>query len=481
LIPFAPFEPDKSPFNGAASEATKNVLPIADGWGPMPSLQEISASLGAQCRGAVYVRTSSGTYAVIAGTATALKKLNTTDYTWDDISGASAPYSVPENDEWSFTVFGTTLIAHTLGDDIQAYDIESGGSFADLAGSPPRAKYSWVAGDFLVLGYLTDEPRAVQWSGLNDPEYWTISERGADKQTLPAFGEIMGGIGDERGSIITQRGGMRYMQFAPSSGYTFTFSVANEVRGTVAPRSIVQIGPGQFVYLSEDGFFMGKDGVPIGAERVDNWFFENIDKTYLQDVKGVADPYQKIVWWQFQTATGARLLIGYDWQLDRWCYSDQDVTFMVALTTPGITWDGLATLYATIDDVTAPFDSRLFTGGRPTFGAFTTGNKLAYFTGANKAATLETAEIEPAPGMRAFVNGGRAVTDASSFTVEVGTADFHGDSITYKAAVSPSTRSGHLPLRASGRLFKYRLNIPSGQDWSVASAITPEVVPEGKQ
>ena len=481
MIPFPPFEPDKSPFNGGAGDNLKNCLPVADGWGPMPSLSVISEALPGTFKNGAYVRTSSGDFVVIAGTSTGLYRLDTTDFSWVDISGPSAPYNVPLNDLWSFTLFGPNLIANSLGDVPQTYDIDAGGNFADLGGSPPVAKFSWAAGDFLVLAHLANEPSALQWSGLNNSAYWTIGQRGADKQLLPSGGEIMGGIPDQRGALVILRDAMQYMQFAPSSGYTFTFSPANEKRGTVAPYSIVQIGPGQFVYLSEDGFFSGVAGQPIGAERVDRWFFQNADPARLVDVIGVADPYQKIVWWQFATPAGSKLLLGYDWQLDRWCYSDQDVSQMVALTTPGITWDGLDALYATIDDVDEPFDSRLFTGGRPTFAAFTTDQKLAYFTGPNKAATLETADIELVPGSRAFVNGGRVQTDCTGFTMEIGAADFHGDSFTYKSAVSPSTRSGHLPFRASGRLHKFRMNIPAGEEWSHVTGIAPFFTPEGKQ
>ena len=94
-IPFGPFEPDKSPFEASVSQNVVNALPVANGWGPMPGLSVISQPLPSPCRGAVYVRTSTGTYSIIAGTETGLYRLDTTDYSWIDISGPSAPYSVP--------------------------------------------------------------------------------------------------------------------------------------------------------------------------------------------------------------------------------------------------------------------------------------------------------------------------------------------------------------------------------------------------
>lgn len=174
-------------------------------------------------------------------------------------------------------------------------------------------------------------------------------------------------------------------------------------------------------------------------------------------------------------------MLGYDWQLDRWCLSDQDLSDAGPLLTPGITWDGLDALYATIDDIDVPFDSRIFKGGSPAFAAFTTDNKLAYFTGSNQAATLQTAEIELNPGQRTFVNGGRAITDATSFTATIASSQFHGGAMTAKTAVSPSTRSGHLPFRCSGKLHQVTVNIPAGSVWSNISGVELTAPREGMQ
>lgn len=483
IIPFPPFAPDKSPYDVASSNNVVNALPVSDGWGPMPGLTEISAALGAECRGACFVRNAAGNYAVIAGTATRLYRLNTTDYTWTDISGVSAPYAVPLQDSWTFTRFGDQLVAHNLADAIQVYDIEAATTFADLAGSPPKAKYSWVSGDFLVLGYVegTAGEKKVRWSGINDIEHWTIGKKGSDVQELPEGDDIMGGFGDQGGFTVIQRNAMQFFPFAPSSGFTFTRQVINPKQGTLAPRSIVSIGPGMFFYLSEDGFFGGVERKPIGAERVDRWFLDQVDQTYLPEVQGVADPFEKIVWWKYRSLNGSYYRLGYDWQLDRWCTTDLQVGEMVALATPAITWDGLDLLYANIDAVSDPFDSRLFSGGRPTFATFTTDNKLAYFTGPNIEATLDTAEVEVDGITRAFVSGARVITDASGFTLQDGVQAFHGDTITWSTANSANSRTGLVPFRSDGRLHKFRLIIPEGTTWSIASAVNVNAQASGEQ
>lgn len=480
-IPFPPFEPDKSSFDPAASARVVNALPVAGGWGPMPGLTEISQALPSECVGATFVRTSTGIFRIIAGTRTRLYELDTTAYSWADITGPAGPYSVPIGDAWTFTRFGSKLVIHNLSDPIQVYDIEAGGTVANLAGSPPRAKYSWVAGDFLVLGY-TDAPngaKIVQWCELNNIEGWRVGKNGADYQELPEGDEIQGGFGENGGFTVIQRAAMQFFPFAPSSGFTFTRQVLNPKQGTLAPRSIVSIGPGAFFYLSEDGFFGGAERKPIGAERVDRWFLEQVDQTYLADVQGAADPFEKIVWWRFRKPDGTYQRLGYDWQLDQWCTTDLQVGEMVALATPAITWDGLSLLYATIDDVTEPFDSRLFSGGRPTFATFTSDNKLAYFTGAPLQATLETAQIELSPDSRTFVSGARVQTDAATFTVADGVTDYHGGTITWSTNNPPEARGKKVSFRSDGRLHKFRLIIAGGADWSIASSIKVDAQPSG--
>lgn len=482
MIPFPPFEPDKSPFNVSASEGTLNVLPAADGWKGMPSLTEVSDALGSECLGYVKVQDSDDELTIIAGTQTDLFRLDTSTspYSWVNISKSAAAYNVPIGDRWQFAVFGDHVIACNLGTVLQAYDINTPTAFADISGSP-TARTIWVTGDYLCVGSLANDPSRMAWSGINDHTAWTYGQEGSDTQLFPDGGEVLGGFGAQNGGIVMQRDKIRYQNFAPGTGLTFTFSEANSERGTLSQFAHVSLAPNRFFYLSSDGFFSGVAGDPIGAERVDNWFFDTVDNDYLYDVRAVPDPFEKIVWWIFQTIDGTKRMLGYDWQLNRWCLSDQNLSDAGPLLTPGITWDGLDALYDTIDDVDVPFDSRIFKGGSPAFAAFTTDHKLAYFTGTNQAATVKTAQIELNPGQRTFVNGGRVKTNATNYTVAIGSAHFHGGSITNKAAVSPSPRSGYLPLRCSGKIHQVSVSIPAGENWSIISSVELTAPREGMQ
>jgi hypothetical protein len=479
-IPFGPFEPDKSQFDPSASPDVVNALPVVSGWGPMPGLMTLSEALPAACLGACFVRTSTGTLKTIAATATGIYELNNTDYSWTDITGTSGPYNADER--WSFTRFGDLLIIHQINDPIQVYDINSGGDVTDLGGTPPNAKYSWVAGDFLVLGNLTGTAgeRTVRWSGYNDPEAWVLGEKGADFQELPEGGEIVAGFGDRGGFYVIQREGMQYFPFALETGYTFARTVLNPNQGSVSARSVVNIGSGQFFYLSEDGFFSGANRRPIGAERVDKWFMSQLDAAYIQDVQGSADPYEKMVWWSYKSQSGARKMLGYDWQLDRWCRSDLSIGDVIPLVTLGVTWDALDDLYDSIEDAAASFDSRLFLGGRPTLATFDDQNRLSFFAGVNLEAVFKTGYAQMDSLSRAFVNGCRVTTDANSLTVLDTVKDYHGATAT-DSATSSMNRAGLVPTRVDGRLHRFTVTVPEGADWSILSDIDVNAQPSGQQ
>ncbi len=482
MIPFAAFEPDRSQYALDASTVITNAVPVADGWGPLPDLTVISTALAATCLGAVYIRTNAGAYRIIAGTATKLYEFNSATLGWTDRTRlVGGNYAVPSGDNWSFEVYGANLIACNLADDPQFLGIESGTNFALLAGSPPKAKYVWTSGEFLVLGHLAGFPNRIETSGIGDATYWTVGERGCDYQDFPNGEEIMGGIGSERGGVIFQRTMIRQMAIANSGDYSFSTAILNPNRGVIAPLSIAQIGPGVFVYYSADGFFMGAEGRPIGRERVDRWFDSMIDRSLVHTIQAMVDPYQKIVWFQATSTAATKFLLGYQWALDRWCYADNNITMMAALVTPGVTIDGMDLFYATIDAATEPFDSRLFTGGSPTMAVFDTSNRLCYLTGTPRAATLETADQELSPGSRAFLQEARAYTNAADFTIKVGTSDYHGGAVTWGSAVTPysSTRTCH--FRSSARLHRFRMELASGAAWDHVIGLEPKFRTEGQR
>ncbi|TGR84616.1 hypothetical protein EN866_32945 [Mesorhizobium sp. M2D.F.Ca.ET.223.01.1.1] len=481
MIIFPPFEPDRSVYAPGSSGNVVNCIPVQDGWGPLPDLTVISSALASQCLGACYARTSGGAYRIFAGTATKLYEFNSATLGWTDITRlVGGNYAVPSGDRWSFTVFGANLIAHNIADDIQYINVDSGTNFAILSGSPPKAKYSWVAGEYLCLGNIASFPNRVQTSGIGDASFWTVGQKGCDFQDFPDGEEVMGGKGSQQGAIIFQRTRIRSMTIT-TGDFSFRTDVLNQDRGVISPLTITEIAPGSYFYYSADGFFLGTDGTPIGRERVDKWFDSIIDRAQLSSIRAMMDPFQKVVWVQAQKPDTSKFLIGYHWGLDRWCYADNNVTEMASLVTPAVTIDGMDLYYATVDDASEPFDSRLFTGGTPTMAVFDSSNRLCYLTGTPRAATLDTADIELNPGLRSFLQKAQVYTNSPTFTLRAITSDYHGGTRTTGNPMSPFPSTALVSFRSPAKIHAFRLEIPDGTDWDHVIGIEPTAVIEGQR
>lgn len=504
MIPFGKFEPDKSIHNPSASTVILNVRPTADGWGSLPKLSVFSDALAEDPRGAQTLVTASGTVTTFVGTKTAIYRLGS-DGSWTDVSHTT--YALPDGDSWSFAIYGNRILATNSADGLFYYDVGSSSAFAAAAGSPPAAKYVAVVGEFVVLLNLASDPAGLQWSGIGNSEQWTSGEELSDGQTFPEGGDIRGIVPVENGAYIAQRDMWRQMTFSPGSGFTFAFTVANNARGVVAARSIVQIGQGDFVYLSRDGFFRGIQGAPIGAERVDRTFYDELDAARTKTVDGAADPFEKIAWFRYPTLDGQSRLLGYDWQLDRWFMSTQDVYSFGIFSTSDVTLEELDSIFGNnLESVTGSIDD--YVGASPKFGGFDRDNKFGYFNGLSQEAMLETADIEGFPGYRGFCRGARLVGDLRSYgpgtfdgtdiivdetdiiaedyesaqyTMQVGVSNYHGGERTWSTINSPNQYTGEVPFRASGRLHRYRVTITDDQDWNHVIGVEPNLTREGKR
>jgi hypothetical protein len=477
IVPFPHFEPDKSRFNGGASNVITNCKPTADGWGPLPSLTALSGALASAPLGAIAVKNDAGTVKIYVGTATKLYEISTNDYTFTDRSKVG-DYNLAEGERWEFDLFGETLIATALGDVPQFIDIGSGTIFADLTNATFQARHVAVVGDFVVFGYTSTDARKLVWSGLNDATFWTIGERGSDEQILPDGGVIQGIIPQQPNALVAQDNKWRGLLFDSTSDYTFHIPVVNPDRGVYAPRSIVNIGPGDFVYLSKDGFFRGLQARPIGAERVDRWFFDTVDTANMDLTRGVADPYEKIVWWRFVDDSSTNHLLGYDWQLDRWCYSDSDTTELLEAMTAGFTVDNVAA-FGNVDTIAAGPDSRSWIGGVPGFAGFDSTYKFGFFDGTNQAATIETEDKQLNYPRRAITSRHAALVDNDNFTIAVASKESPKGALSFGSDTSPETNTPWVSERNSGRYHRFRVKIPAAETWKNAVGIDVDFVDGG--
>jgi hypothetical protein len=433
-------------------------------------------------------RTANGTYTeyltAIAGNNTLVfRAIGTTTLNIDNVTvQALTNYTGPADGElWQAERFGTYFILTNINDPVQFIDVDSGANFADLAGSPPQAKYIECVGDFLFLSYLkvgaTEFPQDWQHSKINDATNWTITgtQGDSDRQNIPDGDEIVALFSRPGGARIIQRRCKRNLIFTPGSEFSFQMNDIDATRGAVAPLAVVPIGGDVYFYLNETGFYLNDSHTPIGAERIDRTFFADVDLDKLSEVQGVADPASKIVWITYTDQSGARVQIGWNWQLDRWIppvVLSLAPYLLVSAVSVGAVLDDLD-VYGTLDNINIPLDSRFWKGGRITFGAFTSNNKLAFFAGTPAAAIAETATHELTPDTGSYVDGAKLKSEAGDYTIELGYADLPDTALTWTAPSSRDTRTGMCGFHNDAKFHRFRVNVTEDSEWDHLHGVTP--------
>jgi hypothetical protein len=444
----------------------------------------------------VHAYSNPNTLTVTAGTVTGTDNgqgaITGTGITSGSINYKTGAWSV------TFTVAVPNLTAITAG-------YKYGGNFQDLAGSPPQARYCATVRNWLMLGNTTDgtngaQPQRVQWCAIGDPTTWPTAgslieaELLAGSQVIPGdHGWIMGlvgNLGTSDGAIFFERAIWR-MVFVGSPDI-FAFYPCEGVRGCPAPKSIAQLGSLVY-YLGEDGFyaFDGSNSKPIGLNRVDKTFWNNVNITYLSNTIAAVDPLNKLVMWSFPSVNSSSgvpdTMFIYNWALDKWSSAQISVEYIFRSITQGYSLEQLDNVSPPNDLDTLPYslDSRQWTGGAITIGAFSSTNGLAFFTGSALAATLDTVESEIFPdegnGYRhAFVHNTTPMVDGGTPTVQMlGRNNLQGAVTTYSTSAIDS--EGNCPALAENRFFRGRITTAAAATWAHCQGLQIQARPTGRR
>lgn len=350
-LPFPQYSPDITSLGTGVSGFIQNVVPRADGYGPFPDFVSFTMALPANCRGFFFARKSDGSIGTFAGTSTRLLLLNNTTFGWDDVSKGGAAYSALINAaNWQFAQFNELVIAVQVNTVPQKYTLNSGGAFADLGGSPPQAGRIAIVNRFVMLAELLSNPRRAQWSDLDAPETWTAGVGFSDFQDLPDGGTVQGISGGDAYGVVFQQESIRTLTYAPGSPETFQINRISTQDTLFAEYSIINAGTRTF-FCSAQGFKVivsGGEPVPIGKERVDRFFFGDVDRNNLQLVLGATDPTATRVYWAYKSQAGQTGLFDkilcYDWSIGQngeWSLLLMSGQYLASLAKPGLTLEQL--------------------------------------------------------------------------------------------------------------------------------------------
>lgn len=476
-ITFGEWLPDQPSVTGALVKAN-NVFSKAIGYGAIPSPVDYSQSASENLTNVVAGRNPDGTTSIFAGSETNLYKLDTADLSLDDVSGST--YATPVGQRWRFTQFGHRLIAANGFDRLQGWLLGTSTAWANLAADAPKSRYVTVVRDFVVSGYVNDSGYSsrIQWSALNDETSWTTSATTqADFQDIPDGGSVVGITGGEFGLIFMDRS-IHRMSYV-GSPLVFQFDNISRNLGCYEANSIIQY-QGVSFFLSDDGFYAceGQNIIPIGNEKVNRFFYSDVDEVFLSNMSAAIDPFRNLVIWSYaakgQGGNVNKLLI-YNFETKKWSSGNTDVDRVADASTPSVSLEGLDAFSTSIDALTTSLDSRQWVGGKMMFAGVRNA-KIVTFTGANLTATIQTGDLS-AENRKTALTLVQPIVDNGSASVAISSRNLLSEQVTFGTA-SAADSENRVSIRSMGRYHQLEFT-PTGDNWRTAIGADVELVPMG--
>lgn len=467
-IDFGEWMPDQAGVTGAIQEAY-NVVPQAIGYAPLPNAVDLSGAASETLTN-VFATKYGGTTTLFAAGTTKLFKFDSTDLSLDNVS-KSGGYTTA--DRFYFVQFGQRLIAANGNSKLQSWDLGSSTAFADLSAAAPTAKFVTVIRDFVVAANTASAPSTVYWSDINDETDWTPSDLSqSDSQIIPDGGDIRGITGGEFGIVLLEKAISR-MSYVGAPLF-FQFDTIAKNIGCYEANSIAQFGNLTF-FLADDGFYVcdGQSVSPIGAEKVDRFFFTNVDQSKMNEMSATIDSIRKLVIWQFTDIFSRKRLMIYNWQAKKWSEGETDTNYLAPIASAGITLEALD-VYGNMDTIDTSFDSRLWAGGK-FVSAGTRGAKIVTFTGQPKEGYITSSDI--GNGSQSIITLAKPKIDNGSSSVAVYSRNLLTATPTFGTATNADSEN-RVSLRSSGNYHRVRV-YPTGVNWKTAVGVDVTIVPTG--
>jgi hypothetical protein len=466
MIEFGEWRGSLSPLTSGS--VIDNVIPVADGYAPMPGLAAApgAGALPAAPLGAISIVKRDGGFEAYIGTSANIYKLSGT-FTFSSIGSG---YTITSGYDWGRVHFGNFLLFSNSTDGMLQYNVESPGSVTAVSGAPAAVSMFVANNQLFALGDTTSDLKIIKYSDLNDHTNWTTGMSGY--QVLEDGQDLIAGAAlNDRLAVVFQRNAIRILNFVNTGGLGFTMATIKG-RGSVNARSMVPQG-GWAYYLDVDGFWRTSGGLPepIGGELVNRWFIDNIDPTEMENVQGAYSPDNTMIWWAFTSKSGSSgtfdRMIGFNTVLKRWVTATVDTKAVFSMATPGYTLEELDA-FGTLETLTYSLDSRAWQGGQPSFAGLDSSLKFGFFNAGNLAATLDLPNLQ-LDRSTVFLEA-IPLTDASNATFSVGTAQKEADSITYATPVSTEA-DGRAMIRARGKVVTGRVAIAADEIWTYANGV----------
>lgn len=402
-------------------------MPTIRGIAPIPAGTDAAqGSLTGSCRGAANLELLDGTtrfFAAAQLSDTRCELFEATTSAWTDRTRAAGDYTTTARAVWTFAQYNNISLAAGKPSLLQASDTT--GAFGELTATGrsttasltyvPRAAIVETVLDFVfafntnTIGFGDDTNR-WQCSAAGNHLDWVpnISTLSASNLLSDTAGRIRAAKRLGSDMVAYKRNSMYLGQFVgPPSVWSFRL-IPGTGLGAPGPHSVADIRTAH-IFPATDDFYIydGTRPVPIGTNRVSEFFFNDLNENFAEETVALHDRNTWRVFW-FYPSTGSTTgeldsCIIYNYRSDRWGFTRVDdwlsatslsrVQFAVPFTEAGLIYDDLGTFYSTYDDLPAQtYDDAFGVAGNITPVYFANDKPRIFRGGAAPHMTIETGD-----------------------------------------------------------------------------------------
>jgi len=475
-VAFGEWTPDNPDIDAPLSDV-ENAVPYAQHYRQMRALATSGSALPAAPVAAMSTSLVAGSTDTYAATFDKIYRRDPATLAWADVTGAAITPETPMY--WGLVQSGNYVLAASINNLLRQRLIGAGGGNFAAITNGPRARVLGTVREFVVAGDINDPtdglvPQRVRWNAIGDPLTWplpgtpTAQSLQADEQDLKAeFGPVRGIFGSDIGLILQERAVTRMTYVG--APLIFKFDTVDATRGLAAPNAAAQIGRVVF-FLADDGFFVtdgSGDSQSIGDGKVDKWFADNANPSYISSVRAFVLPRDKCVAWSFvsRSANVNDSLLIYNFNSKRWSRAKASTSLVLQARTSGYTLDQLDA-FGTLETLAASFDAAVWLGGATYPAAFDLDYKLGDFSGEPLSATFETGALT-LDGMRSIILGVRPLTQGGTATITLGEQRTLADAVTWGAERGLTYATGQADFRQSSFFHRVRMRVAGGFDKAI--------------
>lgn len=466
IIPIADWQPDAADLSGGAVQV-KNAVPGISSYQPFADLAIITDTIAGTPIGGLEAYDKDDVSHLYVGDSTALYELDESDLTWTDRTNTGGAYTTASGERWNMVRWKNKILATNFADNPQQITM-GGANFSDLT-TDFRARNVTVVDDFVVFSNTYDAtdgnvPNRIRWSAIDDETDYTVSPTTLSNfRDLPTGGPIRRIIGGEVGIIVCERAIYR-MDFIGAPNVFQTDEIQPDI-GTIAGGAVTSLGDEVYL-ISDQGFWEitgnGTGKNPIGAGRVDQWFFDELDPDYSERIVAIPDPANNRIFWAFpgegNTAGRPNRIIIYDRTFQKWGYVEEEIEFMLRAKGIGVTLEALEALgFTDLDAMGLSLDSNVFKAAAAGTAAFGPLNSMGFFAGDNKTAVMITNEAALSDGVT-HLKSFSPLVDGGTTTARVGSRRKMQDDVTWSSSLTLNDE-GKFTTRVSKKFMRFELSI----------------------